>query len=123
MLVAYLWLNAALYLVFAIWCTFGWKQTSAAMGYVQLDGSGRSEFLTVYGGLQLGLAGVFAWCASSGDTRAGLVLALGVYLAIVSFRVASMLRNRPVSRVTRAVAGLEGALLAMALALWFGVVG
>ena len=90
------------------------------MGYTQLDASGRSEYLTVYGGLQLGLAGVFAWSAVSGETRFGLVLALGIYLAIVAFRVASMLRNRPVSSVTRAVAMLEAVLLAMALALWFG---
>lgn len=119
MLDAYLWLNAALYFVFALWCALGWKRTSAAMGYVQLDAGGRSEYLTIYGGLQLGLAGFFAWCAYAGDARAGLVLALALYVPIVAFRIVSIARHRPVGGVVRAVAALEVALLALALALWF----
>lgn len=119
MLDAYLWLNAALYLVFGLWCLLGWKRTSSAMGYVQLDASGRSEFLTVYGGLQLGLAGFFAWSAAGDWGRGALVLALALYVPIVAVRIVSVLRNGPVGGVTRAVAGLEVALLAGALALWF----
>ena len=120
MLDAYLWLNAALYLVFGIWCAVAWKRTSAAMGYVQLDASGRSEFLVVYGGLQLGLAGFFGWAAAGNDGRAALLLAVALYVPIVAFRIVSMFGNRTVGRVTRAVAVLEIVLLAMALALWFG---
>lgn len=119
MLDAYLWLNAALYLVFGLWCALGWRRTSAAMGYVQLDASGRSEFLTVYGGLQLGLAGFFAWAAAGDSDRVALALAVALYVPIVAFRIVSTLRNRPVGGVTRAVAVLEASLLAMALALWF----
>lgn len=118
MLAANLWFNAALYVVFGLWCALAWPRTSAAMGYLQLDGSGRSEFLTVYGGLQLGLAGFFAWSALQAPAS-GLVLALALYVPIVAFRAVSVLRHRPVGGVTRAVAVLEAALLVAALALWF----
>ena len=91
-----------------------------AIGYVELDAAGRTEFLTVYGGLQLGLAGVLGWAAPAGEERFGLVLALGLYVPVVAFRIVGFLRNRPVGSVTRAVAALEAALLGFALALWFG---
>ena len=74
----------------------------------------------MYGGLHFGPAGVFGWAALAGEERFGLVLALGLYVPIVAFRIVGLLRNRPVGSVTRVVAALEAALLAFALARWFG---
>ena len=56
MVVAYLYLNAGLYLLLAIRCSLRWRETSRALGYTTLSHSGQSEYLVVYGGLQLGLA-------------------------------------------------------------------
>ena len=60
---AYLYLNAAIYLLLAVWCTLAPARTAAAVGYASLTRSGQTEYLTIYGGLQLGLAFLFAWFA------------------------------------------------------------
>lgn len=117
----YLWLNAGAYLVFAVWCTLRWASTSAAIGYVQLDGSGRSEYLTIYGGLQLALAIVFALAALRHEHhRSGVLLALVLYGAIVPFRWISVATLGPVGKGTLVLGVLEIALLVWAAVLWWG---
>ena len=114
----YLWLNAALYLVFAAWCTLLPSRTAAGVGYAELTRGGVSEYLVVYGGLQLGLALFFAWCARSGLESTGLVFALALYAPIVIYRAATVAKQWPVGSTTLAVAALELLLLAAAIALW-----
>ena len=75
MIAAYLYLNSALYALFALWCTLQWKSTSANLGYVSLDNSGRSEYLVIYGGLQWGLTVSFFWLANDPALR---VIGLGL---------------------------------------------
>ena len=121
MTVAYLWLNAVLYALSAAWCSLRWAATSRSLGYLALDAGGRSEYLTVYGGLQLGLALCFAWTALRPELhRTGLLLALALYLPIVLFRLSTVIGGWPVPRTTLAVAGLELVLLATAALLWLG---
>lgn len=120
MVAIYLWVNAALYAMFALWCAVRLDDTARNLGYVALSGSGRSEYLSVYGGLQWGLALIFAWFALKPDLhRIGLVVALAVYAPIVVHRAIGLLRFGPVETLTRAVAGLEIAMLAIAAVLWF----
>lgn len=108
----YLWTNAILYAVFAVLCTVKLKGTSSSLGYQTLSNSGRSEYLTVYGGLQVGLAAFFALAALMPAFRtAGLLLALSLYVPIVAFRWTSVLANRPVANLTLAVGALETTLL------------
>lgn len=114
----YLWLNAALYVVFAAWCTLLSQRTAGGVGYAELTRGGMSEYLVVYGGLQLGLALFFAWCARSGLERTGLVFALALYVPIVAYRSATVAKNWPVGPTTLAVAVLEAILLASAVVLW-----
>lgn len=116
---AYLWLNAAMYALFAVWCTVQAGSTSQALGYAQLTNSGRSEYLVIYGGLQLGLAVFFAVCASRPNWHSvGLLLALLVYAPIVVFRWWTVVQHRPVAGMTIGIGVLETALLAAAVALW-----
>lgn len=116
----YLWLNAALYTLFAILCTINLSGTSAALGYRSLNASGTSEYLTIYGGLQLGLAALFAWTAYHGELhRTGIVLAILFYLPIVAFRWISIARVWPVETMTIGVGVLEVAMLAGAVAIWW----
>ncbi|MFO0870684.1 MAG: hypothetical protein U0935_17280 [Pirellulales bacterium] len=56
---AYLGVLGITYLVLAIWCAVAPAQTSAAVGFSLTGDSGRSEFLTVYGGFELGLGLIF----------------------------------------------------------------
>ncbi len=120
MISLYLWANALLYAVFAALCSLKLTATSRSMGFLSLDRGGQSEYLTVYGGLQLGLALVFAWMAWRPELqRTGLAVALLVYLPIVAFRVIGMARLWPVQRVTLGTGMLEIVLLMIGLVLWF----
>lgn len=116
----YLYLNAALYAIFGLSCAIGLDRTSANLGYTALSNSGRSEYFTVYGGLQWGLALIFLYLALKPELhRAGIVVALALYAPIVLHRMISLMRFSPVEKLTMAVAGLEIALLLVAVLLWF----
>lgn len=116
----YLYLNAVLYAVFAIWCTWRWQSTAQSLGYVGLNDSGRSEYLVIYGGLQWGLAVLFWLLAHRSEFHAlGLWVSLGIYVPIVIYRWVSIMVWRDVSGLTLAVALMETALLiGAALLLW-----
>jgi len=119
MVAAYLWLNALVYAAFSLWCTVRPAQTAAASGYLTLDASGRSEYLVVYGGLQVGIAAFYALLALTPDLhRLGLLFSLAIYTAIVGYRVVTVLLFRPVSGVTLAIGAMEIALLIAAVLLW-----
>lgn len=118
MVAFYLRASAVLYAGFAAWCTLAPERTSRAAGYVALDAAGRSEYVVVYGGLQIGLALCFAWLAAHGMSRLGLQFAMTLTTPIVLFRLVTLWRNWPVGSTTVALAGLEVALLAAAVALW-----
>lgn len=108
----YLLINAVLYLLFVLWCTFGRAQTSRASGYLSLNNDGHVEYLVIYGGLQLGLAAFYAYTAFSPQYhRIALVFSLFIYATIVIYRIGSAWAYWPVSWVTLAVAALEIALL------------
>jgi len=115
---AYLWFNAALYALLAVWCTLLPAQTAAAVGYVGLDRTGQAEYLVIYGGLQLGMAFLFGYFARTGQLRTGLLLALAFYVPIVLYRSASLLRLWPVGPTTTGLAAFEIVLLLAAVVLW-----
>ena len=50
-----------LYAYLAIWCSLKPAETSGLVGFDLRPGSGQSEFLSVYGGLEMGMACVFLW--------------------------------------------------------------
>lgn len=88
----YLAINAIIYLVFAVWCVIQPAQTSAFVGLQPVGGAGRSEFFAVYGGLEFGLAVIFALAAwRPGLQTAGLLVAACTYVGIVLFRSGAFL--------------------------------
>ena len=108
----YLWLNSALYLLFAIWVTLSPWRTAANIGFEKLSAAGRSEYLVVYGGMELGFALFFAITALSDQyRRIGLIFALCLYVPIVLYRVITVPLFWPVASTTLVVAGLELVLL------------
>lgn len=91
MVVVYLLFNAALYLALGLWCTIDPAGTSASIGYALTNDSARSEYLTVYGGLEVGLAGFFVFCAWRSEfRRGGLALAAFTYAGIAIWRGATV---------------------------------
>lgn len=119
MLPAYLYLNAVLYAVFALWCTVSAAATSRSIGYLQLNAGGESEYRVIYGGLQLGLAVIFFLLARRSELwEMGLIFSLALYLPIVAYRVATVVSFWPVPATTLAVGAMEVVLLAVAVLLW-----
>ena len=116
----YLWFNAIAYAVFALWCTIRPLSTSQALGYLSLSPSGQSEYATVYGGLQWGLALLFALFAMKPELRrTGILAAILLYAPIVLYRLVSLTQNAPLETPTYAVAALEVTMLIAAVAIWF----
>ncbi|NDK37404.1 DUF4345 domain-containing protein [Pseudoxanthomonas gei] len=115
---AYLYLNAVLYALLALWCTLFPGTTASAVGYQVLSRSGQSEYLVIYGGLQLGMAFLFAYFARTRQPRNGVVLALAFYIPIVLYRAVSMARLWPLEPATLLLALLEWMLLIAAVLLW-----
>ncbi len=116
----YLYVNSILYLLFAVWCTVGWQSTSNRLGYLTLSNGGTSEYLVIYGGLQVGLAILFFLLARNASYfKLGLLISIGFYAPIVIYRVVTVLANWPVSGLTLATGGLESMLLMRALWLRF----
>lgn len=119
MTTVYLYLNAAIYLLLAGWCALAPARTATSVGYATLTRSGQVEYLTIYGGLQVGLAILFAWFAWSQQMRTGLVFALALYAPIVLFRSIGLLRWWPVETTTLALAAVEWVMLLAGVWLWW----
>ena len=119
MTVAYLWFNAAIYLVFGLWCTLQHGKTTQTQGFLSLDNNGRCEYLTVYGGMELGFAAFYVACALRPEFRgAGILFSLCIYAGIVAYRLTSLALFSNISTTTKAIAGLELALFACAVLLF-----
>ena len=115
----YFYLNAVLYVVLAAICTIRPSQTAAGIGFTELNKSGRSEYLVVYGGLQLGL-GLFYFLLGRDPAyaRVGILFSLLLYTPMVAYRMVSLWLHRPTSPVTLGTAALEILLLLWAFILW-----
>ena len=118
---AYLYLNAAIYLLFAVWCTVAPSATANNLGYTVLSNGGHSEYLVIYGGLQLGLAALFFVLARDPATlRLGLLISICLYAPIVLFRIVTVVKFWPVPAITKGTGVLELSLLIAALILFSG---
>jgi hypothetical protein len=86
---------------------------------VQLDAAGHSEYLVIYGGLQLGLAFIFAALARDESLhRVGLLFGVLLYAPIVVYRIITLAIYRPSNPVTLGTAGLELLLLVWGFFAW-----
>lgn len=119
MVVAYLVLNAVLYAALGLWCALAPETTSAFLGFALVGPAGTSEYLAVYGGLQLGLAAYFGLAAAAPRHRpSALAFAALVYGGIVALRTTAVVRLgfTPLGSA-RFTYGLEIVLLSAAVAL------
>jgi len=115
----FFYVNAGLYAGLTAVCTVKSAQTAPGTGFVELNRSGRSEYLVIYGGLQLGLAlFYFVLARDPNYHRLGLLFSLLLYVPIVVYRIVTLLIYRPTSPVTLGTAALEIGLLLWAFVLW-----
>jgi hypothetical protein len=114
----YCWVNAAMYGLLGAATMLNPDRLARAVGFYTLDNSGSSEFLTIYAGLELGLAAFYA-AAASDATRArfALFFSLWYYAGIVLFRIPSLMIYHPVRTVTYILAAGEVVLLLAAAIL------
>jgi hypothetical protein len=119
MVVAYLAFNAALYAVLGLWCALAPDGTAAFLGFTLVGPPGTSEYLAVYGGLQLGFAAWFGLAAAAPRHRpSALVFAALVYGGIVALRTTAVARfGFTALGNARFAYGLELVLLVAALGL------
>lgn len=118
---AYFYLNAFLYAGLALWCTLSPAKTAQGIGYTELNRSGHSEYLVIYGGLQIGLALFYAYLGYHAETvaRLGALFSVLLYAPIVAYRFVTVIRFSPVAGLTLGTAALESFLLLGALGLFF----
>ncbi|MFM7057310.1 MAG: hypothetical protein ACKO2P_10350 [Planctomycetota bacterium] len=110
-----------LYVWLAAWCSFQPEETSRLVGFQLLPGSGQSEFLTVYGGLELGLALILLWpVLQASAARQGLVNCTLIHGCLVAFRGASFVLFQGIEPMTWKLAAGEWVifLLGGAILIW-----
>lgn len=109
-----------LYGVLAVWCSVDPEGTSQSVGLVIQQGSGQSEYLTVYGGLEAGLSLVFLTSALTPKLqRSGLLHCVLIHAGLVSFRTAGFFLYTGFAPLTLNLAGGEWVLLVVSAVLLY----
>lgn len=98
----------AAYILLAGWCSLMPDKTSKAVGFTLQPGSGQSEFLTVYGGLELALGIAFLWpLYRPAETAFPLFLCLLIHGCLVAFRTAGFVLYTGIPTATYGLAATE----------------
>ncbi len=86
----YLVFVSVIYLALAIWCSVQPDVTSEKVGFELKGGAGQSEFMTVYGGLEFGLALVLLATLFRSETVGfGVLACVLIHGSLVVFRTIS----------------------------------
>ncbi len=106
-----------LYLGLAIWCTLDPTTTANVVGFHLVGGSGVSEFITVYGGLEFGMAMIFlAPWVYPGFLRAALASCALLHGSLVAFRTFSFGWSGSIESQTYKLAAGEWVILLLSVA-------
>jgi hypothetical protein len=120
MVKAYLLFNAVAYVGFSLWCTIMPEKTASALGLTFRSGSGKSEYITVYGGLEMGVAMFFLAAALMPKYQeAGLLFAVLFYGGLVAFRVFTFATVAGIERITYGFGASELVLGLIGAWLWW----
>lgn len=117
----FLILVSLLYFGLAIWCCIRPELTSNKVGFELINDSGRSEFMTVYGGLEFGIAAIFLAAALRPSWVAGGLLACTcIHASLVLFRTISLFTYADIGSFTYRLAIGEWVIFIAGLVLiWF----
>lgn len=107
-----------LYLYLGVWCTVSPAHTSKAVGFELVGGSGRSEFMTVYGGLEFGMGLLFLLPLLRPDLTAGSLWGcVLIHACLVAFRGYSLFAFDGISSMTWSLAKGEWVIFLVTLGL------
>ncbi len=110
----------ALYVFLAGWCAVQPVKTAKSIGYDLVGGGGLSEYVTVYGGIQLALALIFLWpLYRVEDTNAALAVCLVVHASLVVFRTAGFFMFGDIPSTTYYFAASEWVILLISGYLYY----
>lgn len=112
---------AALYVSLAAWCSLQPAHTSKSVGFSLQGGSGQSEFLVIYGGLELAMALVFLlpWLRPN-FLESSLWACVIIHGCLVLFRSVSFALFREIQPMTYQLAAGEWVIFLLAAALLWG---
>ena len=104
----FLIVNGVLYIGLALWCTLLPMKTSSAIGFGLPNDSAKSEYLVVYGGLELAMGAFFLLCAFRQNmTEAGLWFALLTYACLLVYRWSTIFALKDLSSFIYAMVAVE----------------
>lgn len=113
-------LVGVLYMGLAIWCTVQPDTTSKKVGFEMVGGSGKSEFMTVYGGLEFGIALILLASLCRNETVTyGLWVAMLIHGSLVLFRTISFFVFSDIGAFTYRLATGEWVIFIASAALLF----
>jgi len=108
MVKVYLLINAGFYLMFSLWCLFNPKGTATFQGYDFLNNSGKTEYLSVYAGLEFGFSVFLALSAFLPSARlAGLIFCVCIYGGLMIVRPIAAIVYGNVDKATYLIGSLE----------------
>ncbi|MCY2965482.1 MAG: hypothetical protein NT069_17930 [Planctomycetota bacterium] len=115
-------LVGAAYVALAVWCIALPRETADSVGFEIQPGSGQSEYLVVYGGLQVGLGLLFLQPLFRPKTLVPMLEAsLVVHGCLVAFRTCGFLAFAGIGATTYAIAVVEWLILLTTGILWYRV--
>lgn len=118
MLRIFLAIVGSLYVLLALWCSLAPNTTSQTVGFTLKPGSGQSEFLVVYGGLELALGIVFLWPLYQKEAaRYALFTCLVLHACLVLFRTVGFFLFEGIESTTYSLAFGEWLIFLISLGL------
>ncbi|MFK7789015.1 MAG: DUF4345 family protein [Phycisphaeraceae bacterium] len=104
----FLIVNGVLYIGLALWCTLLPMKTSAAIGFGLPNSSAKSEYLVVYGGLELAMGAFFLLCAFKVNMlEAGLWFSLLTYGCLMLYRWGTIIALKDLSSFIYTMVAVE----------------
>ena len=111
-----------MYLALATWCSTSPAITSDKVGFILDPGSGQSEFLVIYGGLEMGMALIFLLPLFFTKYIEGSLLAcIAIHACLVLFRTISLFIYTDFEGITYNLAIGEWVILILSLICWFSL--
>lgn len=105
---AFLIFNGVLYVALATWCTIAPMKTSSAIGFGLPNNSAKSEYLVVYGGLELAMGAFFLLCAFKANMlEAGLWFSLLTYGCLMVYRWSTIFALKDLSSFIYTMVAVE----------------
>ena len=112
----FLAITGALYLILAAWCSIAPATTSDKVGFELKPGSGQSEFLVIYGGLEVAMAIIFLLPFFRAEyLHSSLLACVVIHACLVAFRTVSFFLYRDIPSLTIKLAIGEWVILIIAV--------